>query len=74
MNADVRRVCDGGAFTSPPGFGELKNTSGVVRAPQGVVIRVFAAFVMIVAASAASMFERIFQNAAAIKSENDLTV
>jgi hypothetical protein len=42
--------------------------------PQGVVMRVFAAFVMTVAAAAAAMFERIFRNAVAIKSENDLTV
>jgi hypothetical protein len=42
--------------------------------PPGVVMRVFAAFVAVVAAAAAAMFERIFRNAVAIKSENDLTV
>jgi hypothetical protein len=37
-------------------------------------MRVFAAFVVTVAAATAAMFERIFRNAVAIKSENDLTV
>jgi hypothetical protein len=42
--------------------------------PQGVVMRVFIIFGSIVVATVAAMFERIFQNAVDIKSENDLTV
>lgn len=42
--------------------------------PQGVVLRVFAAFVVIVAIAAVALFERIIRNAVAIQSENDLTV
>jgi hypothetical protein len=42
--------------------------------PQGVVMRILVTFGSIVVATAAAMFERIFQNAVEIKSENDLTV
>ena len=42
--------------------------------PQGVVMRILATFGAIVVATAAATFERIFQNAVEIKSENDLTV
>ena len=42
--------------------------------PQGVVMRILITFGSIVVATAAAMFERIFQNAVDIKSENDLTV
>lgn len=42
--------------------------------PPGVVMRVVLAFGAVVVATAAAMFERIFQNAVDIKSENDLTV
>jgi hypothetical protein len=42
--------------------------------PPGVVMRVFFTFGSIVVATAAAMFERIFQNAVDLKSENDLTV
>lgn len=42
--------------------------------PPGVVIRVIITFGSIVIATAAAMFERIFQNAVELKSENDLTV
>lgn len=42
--------------------------------PPGVILRVFAAFVMIVAAAAAAMFERISRDAVEMKSENELTV
>jgi hypothetical protein len=42
--------------------------------PQGVVMRIFISFGSIVVATAAAVFERIFQNAVDIKSENDLTV
>jgi Protein of unknown function (DUF2975) len=42
--------------------------------PPGVVMRILIAFGSIVVATAAAMFERIFQNAVDIKSENDLTV
>ena len=42
--------------------------------PPGVVMRVVLAFGAVIVASAAAMFERIFQNAVDIKSENDLTV
>jgi hypothetical protein len=42
--------------------------------PQGVVMRIIITFGAIVVATAAAMFERIFQNAVDIKSENDLTV
>jgi hypothetical protein len=40
----------------------------------GVVMGVLIAFGSVVMATAAAMFERILQNAVAIKSENDLTV
>ncbi|MCJ0902471.1 DUF2975 domain-containing protein [Rhodococcus sp. ARC_M6] len=40
----------------------------------GVVIGVLIAFVAIVIATGAAMFERILQNAVDLKSENDLTV
>lgn len=40
----------------------------------GVFMGVLIAFISIVAAAAAAMFERILQNAVDIKSENDLTV
>ena len=42
--------------------------------PPGVAIRTFITFGSIIVAAAAAMFERIFQNAVDIKSENDLTV
>ena len=42
--------------------------------PPGVMMRVFVGFGSIFIASAATMFERICQDAVAIKSENDLTV
>ena len=42
--------------------------------PQGVVMRFFVIFGSIVVATAAAIFERVLQNAVAIKSENDLTV
>lgn len=42
--------------------------------PQGVVMRVVIAFGSIVVAAAAATFERIFQHAVNLKSENDLTV
>ena len=42
--------------------------------PQGVVMRIVAAFGTIVIATAAAMFERLLQNAVEMKSENDLTV
>src|SRR6185436_15846523 len=42
--------------------------------PPGVVMRILITFGAIVVATAAAMFERIFQNAVDIKSENDLTV
>ena len=42
--------------------------------PPGVVMRIVIAFGAIVVATAAVTFERIFQNAVDIKSENDLTV
>jgi hypothetical protein len=42
--------------------------------PPGVVMRVLLTFGAIVVATAAATFERIFQNAVDIKSENDLTV
>jgi hypothetical protein len=42
--------------------------------PQGVVMRILLTFGSIVVATAAATFERIFQNAVEIKSENDLTV
>jgi len=42
--------------------------------PAGVFMRVLITFGSIVIATAAAMFERILQNAADIKSENDLTV
>jgi hypothetical protein len=42
--------------------------------PQGVVMRILVTFGSIVVATAAAMFERIFQNALDLKSENDLTV
>lgn len=42
--------------------------------PQGVVMRIFITFCSLVVATAAAVFERIFQNAVDIKSENDLTV
>jgi hypothetical protein len=42
--------------------------------PPGVVMRILITFGSIVVATAAAMFERIFQNAVDIKSENDLTV
>lgn len=42
--------------------------------PPGVVMRILVTFGAIVVATAAAMFERIFQNAVDIKSENDLTV
>lgn len=42
--------------------------------PPGVVMRVLLTFASIVVATAAAMFERIFQNAVDLKSEHDLTV
>jgi hypothetical protein len=42
--------------------------------PPGVVMRILFTFGAIVVATAAAVFERIFQNAVEIKSENDLTV
>lgn len=42
--------------------------------PPGVVMRLFFTFGSIVVATAAAVFERIFQNAVDIKTENDLTV
>jgi hypothetical protein len=42
--------------------------------PPGVVMRIVITFGSIVVATAAAMFQRIFQDAADIKSENDLTV
>ncbi len=42
--------------------------------PAGVFMSVLASFVAVVMASAATVFERIFQNAVDLKSENDLTV
>jgi hypothetical protein len=42
--------------------------------PPGVVMRILATFGAIVVATTAATFERIFQNAVEIKSENDLTV
>jgi DUF2975 family protein len=42
--------------------------------PAGVFMRILIAFPSTVVATAAAMFERIFQNAVDIKSENDLTV
>ena len=42
--------------------------------PPGVVMRIIIAFGSIVVATAAALFERIFQNAVDLKSENDLTV
>jgi hypothetical protein len=48
---------------------------GAQDGPEGaVVLGVVATFASIVVATAAAMFERIFQNAVDIKSENDLTV
>jgi hypothetical protein len=41
--------------------------------PPGVVMRILITFGAIVVATAAAIFERIFQNAVDIKSENDLT-
>ena len=40
----------------------------------GVFIGILITFGSVVVATAAAMFERIFQNAVDIKSENDLTV
>jgi hypothetical protein len=42
--------------------------------PQGVMMRIVLSFGTIIVATAAATFERIFQNAVDIKSENDLTV
>lgn len=42
--------------------------------PPGVMMRIVLTFGAIIVATAAAMFERIFQNAVDIKSENDLTV
>jgi hypothetical protein len=42
--------------------------------PPGVMMRIVCAFGAIIVATAAATFERIFQNAVDIKSENDLTV
>jgi len=42
--------------------------------PAGVFMRILITFPSIVVAIAAAMFERILQNAVAIKSENDLTI
>jgi Protein of unknown function (DUF2975) len=42
--------------------------------PPGVVMRIVVTFGSIVVATVAAMFERIFQNAVDLKSENDLTV
>lgn len=42
--------------------------------PPGVMMRIVVAFGAIVVATAAATFERIFQNAVELKSENDLTV
>jgi hypothetical protein len=42
--------------------------------PPGVVMRILLTFGSIVVAAAAATFERIFQNAVDLKSENDLTV
>ena len=42
--------------------------------PPGIVMRILVTFGAIVVATAAATFERIFQNAVEIKSENDLTV
>ncbi len=42
--------------------------------PPGVMMRILFTFGAIVVATAAATFERIFQNAVDIKSENDLTV
>ncbi len=42
--------------------------------PGGTFMRILIAFPAIVVATTAAMFERILQNAVAIKSENDLTV
>lgn len=42
--------------------------------PPGVVMRVMVAFLSIVVATAAAMFERVLQNAVDMKSEHDLTV
>jgi hypothetical protein len=42
--------------------------------PPGLFMRILIAFPSIVVAAAATMFERILQNAVDIKSENDLTV
>jgi hypothetical protein len=42
--------------------------------PAGMFMRLLVAFPSVVVATAAAIFERIFQNAAEIKSENDLTV
>jgi hypothetical protein len=42
--------------------------------PPGVVMRILITFGSIVVATAAAMFERVFQKAVDIKSENDLTV
>jgi hypothetical protein len=42
--------------------------------PPGVMMRILFTFGAIVVATAAAMFERIFQNSVDIKTENDLTV
>jgi hypothetical protein len=42
--------------------------------PPGVVMRVLLTLGAVIVATAAATFERIFQNAVDIKSENDLTV
>ena len=42
--------------------------------PAGVFMRILIAFLSIVIATAAAMFERVLQNAVDIKSENDLTI
>jgi hypothetical protein len=42
--------------------------------PPAVAMGIFTTFASIVIATAAAVFERILQNAADIKSENDLTV
>lgn len=42
--------------------------------PAGLFMRILVTFPSIIVASAAAIFERIFQNAVDLKSENDLTV
>lgn len=42
--------------------------------PQGVVMRILVIFLSVVVATAATIFERVLQNAVDIKSENEMTV